>query len=160
VDQIDLNSMSVRELLRHYAHVIDALKDRKIVRSKNNPVGDYAEWLVTTSLGWELAEKSMSGYDAVDDAEVRYQIKARRLTPDNSSVQLGAIRKLDEKPFDFLIGIIFEQDFTVKYAAKIPCEEVGQFATYRPHVNAHIMQFRQKLLEHPSVVDITNQLRD
>ena len=45
-----------------------------------------------------------TGYDAVDAAGCRYQIKARRLTPQNKSRQLGVVRKLEQTEFDYLIA--------------------------------------------------------
>ena len=45
----DLPDLSVPELLAAHSSVIDELRRCGIVRSKNNPTGDYAEWLVSTS---------------------------------------------------------------------------------------------------------------
>lgn len=157
---IDLKSMSVRELLRHHSEVIEELRYRKVVRTKNNPVGDYAEWLVCKTFGWKLAGKSQQGYDAIDQENKTYQVKARRRTPDNKSVQLGTIRDLKNKPFDFLIGIIFEPDYTVCYAAQIPFLEVENLASYKQHVNGHVLHLRESVLQHQNVINITNQLGD
>ena len=33
------------ELLKCFADVLDELKERGVVRTRNNPVSDYAEWL-------------------------------------------------------------------------------------------------------------------
>ena len=96
----DLAKYSEKELLRLHASVIDELKRRKIVRTKNNPVGDYTEWLVSKTLRLELANNSVSGYDATDADGTRFQIKGRRVTSDSRSRQLGAIRNLDAKDFD------------------------------------------------------------
>ena len=82
--------MKVRSSVRRICMQCKIVKRRGVVRTKNNPVGDYAEWLVTTTFGLALAGKSSAGFDATDDDGTTYQIKARRVTPDNPSRQLGA----------------------------------------------------------------------
>src|SRR5947209_7395503 len=92
----DLTALTVPDLLGLYVSVLAELRRRKVVRTSNNPVGDYAEWLVADRLNLALTNNSNAGYDAVDVNGLRYQIKSRRLTPENPSTQLGAIRDLDK----------------------------------------------------------------
>lgn len=156
---VDLAARSTPELLRLHAAVIGALKDRGVVRTKNNPVGDYAEWLVANALDLELQSNSAAGYDATSADGVRYQIKARRVTPDNRSRQLSAIRKLDAKDFDRLIGVIFNADFEITDAYEIPHEVIAEYSRYRSHTNAHIVHLQGSLLTDPRVADIAARLR-
>ena len=150
-NEFDFSKHSEKEMLRFYASVIDELKRRKIVRTRNNPVGDYTEWLVSKTLGFELANNSVSGYDATDADGTRFQIKGRQVTPDNRSPQLSDIRKLDAKHFDYLIAVIFDGDFNVIEAVQIPHEIVGKYASYKKHVNAHILHVREDILTDPHV---------
>lgn len=46
-----LDAMSPLELLRLQSEVLDELMRRDIVRSRNNPTGDYGEWIVARKLG-------------------------------------------------------------------------------------------------------------
>jgi len=39
-------SLSTFEHLRCFGAILDELKQRGVVRTPNNPVSDYAEWLV------------------------------------------------------------------------------------------------------------------
>ncbi len=145
--QIDLSKLSETELLNLHADIIDELKSRDILRTKNNPVGDYAEWLVANALGLELAPNSSAGYDAKDKQNLRYQVKARRITPDNKSRQLSAIRNLKDKDFDFLVAIIFDQNYKILDAVMMPHEVIADYATYRSHTNAHVLHLRGPILE-------------
>lgn len=43
--KLDPTAFSTPELLRCFADILDELKQRGIVRTRNNPVADYAEWL-------------------------------------------------------------------------------------------------------------------
>ncbi|MGC2165235.1 MAG: hypothetical protein WA632_04390, partial [Gallionella sp.] len=117
-----------------------------------------AEWLISTKLELTLKANSARGFDATDSQGLRYQIKGRRVTPENNSTQLGVIRNLDGNDFDFLMAVIFDADWQVKYAAKIPHQTVHSFAIFRPHVNGHIMHLRPTVFENQNVEDISTQL--
>lgn len=160
VDARDLSSMTVSGLLSAHGAVLDELRKRGILRSKNNPTGDYAEWLVSTRLGLSLAYNSAKGFDATDAAGVRYQIKARRVTPDNPSTQLGALRNLGAREFDFLVAVVFDADWRVLRAAKIPHGVVEGLATFRSHTNGHVMHLRPSVLTVDGVEDLSAVLGD
>lgn len=134
--------------------MIGELKRRNVVRTKNNPLGDYTEWLVAKGLGLELAAKSAAGYDGIDSEGVKIQVKGRRVTPENKSRQLGAIRNLDDKDFDQLAAIIFNENYEILDALLIPHEVVAEYAKYRNHVNAHIMHLKGNILTDTRVKDI------
>ena len=156
--RLRLRSLIPLDLLRAYAAIVDELWTRRIVRTKNNPVADYAEWMVVEKLGLTLEGNSRSGYDAVGPDGTRYQIKSRRITRESKSAQLSAIRRLDEDPFDFVTAVIFEADFSIRYAAKIPREVIAELSRYTSHTNAHVFHFRDTVLEDPRVEDITHML--
>jgi hypothetical protein len=101
---------TVAQLLSDYASILDALRDREIVRSANNPLSDYAELLFCNAYGWKREGNSASGHDAIDTSGVRYQIKARRITPHNRSRQLSAIRNLDKRPSTFSPGFLLTRN--------------------------------------------------
>ena len=149
------------ELLQFHSAILAELKFRERIRTFNNPVADYAEWLVANRLGLTLKGNSNAGYDAEDSLKsIRYQIKCRHLTEDNNSVMLGAIRNLDKNSFDYLVAVLFNAEYEVQHVYKIPHEIIGTYAVYRKHVNAHILRLRGKILEDPLVEDITNLFRN
>jgi len=63
------------------------------------------------AFGWSQNRNSAAGHDAVDAAGVRYEIKARRLTPHSQSRQLSVIRNLKSKPFDQLAAVLVDENF-------------------------------------------------
>jgi len=152
-------SLTTSQLLQYYGQILEELRVRKIVRTSNSPVGDYAEWLITNQLGLTLVANSTSGHDAVDSSGVKFQIKGRRLTPRNQSRQLGAIRNLKNHDFDYLIAVLFNEHMEVEQVVKIPHEIIGKYARYRQHVNAHILVLRDDILSDPMVEDLTPQFR-
>ncbi len=91
-----------------------------MVRSSNNPVADYAEKIAVELMGLTRADKEERGYDALDSRGIKYEIKGRRITRHNNSRQLGVIRNLDEELFNYLIAVVFNEDFSVKEIWKVP----------------------------------------
>jgi len=134
------------------------LRRRELIRSSNNPVADYAEALVARGLGLSLGHRSVKGFDARDASGRRYEIKARRMTPENPSRQLSVIRNLDIDQFDFLVGVVFAEDFSVLRAAMVPRELVRAHASYKKHVNGWILHLRDAIWEVAGVKDVTPEL--
>jgi hypothetical protein len=137
---------------------MDELRGRGVLRSTNNPVADYAEYLVSRGLQLKLADKSTRGYDALDDQGHRYEIKSRRITPHNKSRQLSVIRGLEQQEFDFLAAVLFDQWFAVLAAWLIPFAVVRERAVYRKHVNGWVLHAPDSLREIPLVSDISRQV--
>jgi hypothetical protein len=155
----NLNSSSVEELLLLFADVLDELKKRGVTRSRNNPVADYAEWLVARKLDLYLEGKSNCGYDARSNDGERYQLKTRRLDKTNKSRLLGVIRNYEGNEFDYLVGILFNRDFKVVNAYKIPHECIKDHSRFSEHQNGHLLHLSGKILEDGRVEDITNKFR-
>jgi len=58
--------------------LLTELRRRNIVRSSNNPTGDYGEFVFATAFGWTLNGNSSADTDALDSDGIRHQIKCRR----------------------------------------------------------------------------------
>lgn len=155
---MDFSEHTESELLQIHAGVIDELIKRGVVRTRNNPIGDYTEWLVCDRLGLTLQPNSRASYDGVDSQGCRYQIKGRRSKLATGNVQLSVIRNLELKGFDFLIAVTYNSDYTIRFVAKIPHNIVSEIATYRTHVNGHVPIIRENVFDREGVVDVTNIL--
>ena len=102
--------------------------------------------------------ESTKGYDAIDREGLRYEIeKGRRPTAENHSRQLSMLRELDKKHFDFLVGILFYENFIVFKACVIPHEVVLQRAKYSKHPNAWL--FHLNIWQIAGVRDVTQELK-
>ncbi len=142
-----LNELNAEELLQLYNELMEELRERKLVRSSNNPVSDYAEKIVSEMLHLTLQKGSNKGYDAIDEkTKMRYQIKSRRFTKHNHSRQLGVIRNLDQHPFDCLIAVIFNENFEPKEIWQIPSEIISEHSKFSEHQNGHILILRGNIL--------------
>lgn len=154
---MDLIPLTVSELLRTHSNILEELRERGILRSANNPTGDYAEWLFCRAFGWEQAANSVKGYDATDAEGTRFQIKGRRLHQHNTSRQLSAIRDL--AGFDVLAGVLFNAEFGVARASLIPSSVVRDRSTFSKHTNSHRFLLRDDIWDASGVQDVTTDLR-
>jgi hypothetical protein len=142
-----------------YADVLDELRHRKVSRTANGPVGDYAEWLFSSAFGWKLEPNSAAGHDATDSENVRYQIKSRRVDRVAGSRQLGIIRRLTEDTFDVLGAVLFDRDMTVLRGALIPKALVTQRAAFVKHTNGWRFMLTDEIWSFFDVRDVTLELR-
>ena len=154
-----LSEMPDRALLRVYSDLMRELRRRGIITSSNNPVGDVAERLAAKVFALDLAQKSQKGLDGIDAAGTRYQVKGRRLTPDNPSTELSVIRGLDERHFDYLVAIYFNEDFDVHEAFKVEHDAVRRHTAFAAHINGHRFTMKRALRVDPGCVDVTDQVR-
>lgn len=154
-----LKDFSPKELLQITGKVLDELSVRQFVRTNNNPVSGYTEWLVSQRLGLTLCGNSEKGFDATDKSGVKYEIKARRVTPTNKSRQLSAIRDIEGEHFDFLIAVVYNKDFEVILALKIPRTIVVAKSSYVKSTNSFKLLAEDWLKDEPGVEDIALLLR-
>jgi hypothetical protein len=147
----NLKTMDERALLHLYADLMNELRDRELIRSSNNPVADYAEKIAVEILNLERVGKQEKGYDAIS-GHIKYQIKGRRITRHNKSRQLGVIRNLDDKLFDFVVAVIFNEDFSVKEIWKIPYRFIKDNSSYSEIQHGHIFIANSDLLSGSKVV--------
>ena len=47
------------------------------------------------------------------------------------SIPLSALRNLPKRPFDFLVAVIYESDFSIRHALRIPYEVVVEQSTFQ-----------------------------
>lgn len=140
-----LNGYAPKELLCLFGSILDELQSRGIVITSNNPVSGHTEWLVSSRLKLKLAGNSEKSFDATDDKGVRYEIKARPVTPNNKSRQLSAIRDIEGGHFDFPIAVVYSKDFDVILALKIPRSVVVSKYSYVKATNSYKLMAEDSL---------------
>ena len=158
--KVNLRTFTKIGLLQLYALILDELRRRGVIRSTNNPVADYTEHLVTTRLGLSLLRGSSPGFDATDKKGLRYQIKSRRLTSANRVANLGAIRNLQENPFDQLIAVVYQSDFKIFFAVQISLKLVKKHSKFQKHTNSWLLTVKESHLKIPGVVNLTKKLTE
>lgn len=157
-----MNETEIKGKLKDYAEILNSLYSAGIVRTYNNPVGDYAEWLVSEKLGLELQKNSKEGYDALDSTGLRYQIKSRWMHPgknkNEKNKQLNVIRNYDKKSFDYLVAVIFGENFEVEEAYLIPHAIIGEYFSWNKHQNGFLVTLTKDFVTNTKVEDIKEKL--
>lgn len=151
-----MKSKEVIANLKEYARILNELNEAGVVRTYNSPVGDYAEWLVAEKLKLTLESNSAKGHDALDEKSgIRYQVKSRWIHKGTKNKALNVIRNYDENQFDYLIIVLFKDDFSVEKVYKVPHDVIGKHFTYNKHQNGYVVRVTKKLENDPEVTDIT-----
>lgn len=96
--------LSVGELLQQYENVLDTLRDRGLIRTRNAPYGDLAEHCALDIYGGVLAANSTASYDLVTDDGLRVQVKYRQISEEaHRSVPFSPLRTLG---FDLCLFVL------------------------------------------------------
>lgn len=159
---MSIKGKSPIDLMNMYAEILKELNSRNVVRTYNSPVGDFAEWLVAEKLNFVLEHNSKKGYDAYDPKTgLRYQVKSRweRGKASTKSRELNVIRNYEDNQFDFLIVVIFDENFGVKAAYMLPHDTIESYARYNKHQNGYILIAKGAVLSDKDTKDITLQLQ-
>ena len=131
-----INGMTMKEkeqkalgLMHKYVSLKREMKTLGISRTEGEPTGDYAEWLVSTKLGLQIVgNKVQSGYDLIDPKSGKtYQVKARRIFL--SHQYKISLSKYDKYRFDYLIVVLFDENFEVRDAYQFPYKSITKFFT-------------------------------
>ena len=155
----DLSTVSDSGLFSLYRAILSELKHRGVIRTENAPVGDYAEYLVATALGGELAPNAEKSWDVLGESGEKLQVKARVVS---DPAKPGQLQLSPFRSFGFdsaVIVLLSATDYAVSRASKVPRCVVESSAIYRRHVNGKILFARPEIMGHPDATDLTATLR-
>jgi hypothetical protein len=143
---MNLAELSTGELLALSRAILAELRKRGVIRTGNAPAGDYAELLVRVATDGELAPNSQRSWDVRTPAGERLQVKARVVTNPVSAGerQLSVFRSWD---FDAAVIVLFDNEFRVWRAARLPVETLRDHARFVEHVRGHRIIARDELLD-------------
>jgi hypothetical protein len=155
----DLSAFSEPGLFSLYLSILRELKSRGVICTENAPVGDYAEYLVATALGGQLAPNSEKAWDVLASDGEKLQVKARVVADpaEPGQLQLSPFRSFS---FDSAVIVLLSAtDYAVSRASKVPRSVVECSASYRQHVNGKVLLARPEIMGHPDATDLTAALR-
>jgi hypothetical protein len=152
--EIDLRSLTVRDLLRLSARVVTELKTRGVVRSRNAPAGDLAEYLVFRAYQGELAAPSGKSWD-VQAGTHKLQVKCRLVDPDDRRSQTFSLFRSWE--FNACVFVVFDcYTYDIIRAVEIPMETVKNLARESSWVKAHRISVSQIIGSVKGARDVTD----
>ena len=153
---MNLGEMTVGELLSVSRAILAELRRRGVIRTGNAPAGDYAELLVQRATGGELAPNSQKSWDVLTSDGERLQIKARVVTDPRKrgERQLSVFRSWE---FDAAVVVLFDDEFRVWRAARLPLETFQAAAQFVERVSGYRVFATDDLLDRGE--DWTERLR-
>lgn len=156
-DLIDLERLTTRQLLRLYADILTELLRRGVVRSRNAPAGDLAEYLVANALGGELAPPSEKSWDVRVQGR-RVQVKVRLIVSgDKRSHHFSPFRSWD---FDTCVFVLLDaHTYEVTKAVEVPAAAVELLARETTWVKGHRVGTRADFATVAGAVDRTAELQ-
>jgi hypothetical protein len=156
---VDLSNMSTRELLALWAQSLRELRDREVVRTFNNPIGDIAEALVALHYGGERGSFSQASWDVRTPSGELLQVKALRRTGAKTRRNLSPVRS---DGYDAVIVVFFTEDLRVDEVIRVPKPVVNELFAWNDHIAGRIIVVTKRLLEHADVtkVDLSDEALD
>jgi hypothetical protein len=154
---MDLDGLTTRELLRLYADILTELLARGVVRSRNAPAGDLAEYLVAKAYGGVLGAPSEKSWDVLVGKR-RLQVKVRLIAAgDRKSHSYSPFRSWE---FDACVFVLLDaHTYDVTSAVEVPQAGVEGIARETKWVNGSRVGTRADLLGVPGAVDRTSEIR-
>jgi hypothetical protein len=153
VTNIDVGDLTVGELLATYARILSELRDRGLIRTKNAPVGDLAEYACVIAYGGELAKNSEKSFDLIAADGRSIQVKVRNVDTTTSPSQIfSSIRSF---AFDACVFILINQD-VVEAAFEWSPEDVHAHGKHRTHTNSTVVRVGQL---RSAGIDVTDKIR-
>lgn len=155
--EIDARSLTVRQLLRLNAQIITELNRRTILRSRNAPAGDLAEYLVAKAYQGVLAAPSVKSWDVLV-GERKLQVKCRLVDPgDRRSQSFSPFRSWEFGACIFIVLDCYTYD--IIRAVEIPVETVKALATEISWVSGHRINISQITVPVQGARDVTDLMR-
>lgn len=135
-----------RELLAAYESILAELRERKIVRTNDAPLGQWAEWLARDVLSGTLEPNSKKGFDLVTPEGRKIQVKARLVRDEKKRSErlLSVFRSFD---FDDCLVLLFDEKYEVRKAVLLSAKDVEAHARRSKHVNGHLLFATDAILQ-------------
>ena len=154
---IDVGSLTVRDLLRLSARIVTELNTRGVMRSRNAPVGDVAEYLVARAFHGSLAEPSVKSWD-VRAGNRNLQVKCRLV--DRESRRSESFSPFRSWEFDACVFLVLDcQTYDVFRAVEVPTAAVKAVARETPWVKGHRVSVSQIAVPIEGARDVTDLIR-
>lgn len=134
------------ELLAASESILAELHRRKLVRTNDAPLGQWAEGLAHRKLGGTLAPNSKKGFDLVTPDGRKVQVKARLVRDEKKRSErlLSVFRSFD---FDDCLVLLFNKKYEVRNAVLLSAKEVEAHARMSKHVNGHLLFATDAILQ-------------
>lgn len=157
---IEVENLSTTELLSLYSNILKQLKNRDVIRSKNL-LGDLGEYLAieyycnTSNLPkLQSAPIGTKNIDAISVRGERYTIKSTsgRLTGVFRDLNTPESNQKDEKKFEYVIIVIFNDDFELDKIIEINWNQFLHYKKWHSTVRAWNIPITKTLISNSKII--------
>lgn len=155
---------SPKKLLQTFEAIKIRLKDLNISSNSTDPVGQYAEYLVSKLYDAEKTKNGTAGCDLITHDNCKVEVKGR------VSRKEGYIPKtyindtnVTGEHFDYLVYVVFTTDYDIERAYGMTINTFKKVSEYVKHNNsAPKWKFKASLdlLEHEDIDNLTKYLAE
>jgi hypothetical protein len=128
-----IEGLPTAQLFSTYRSILRELRKRDVIRTTNAPTGDYAEFLVARLLGVKLAPNSEKSWDVRAQDGRTLQVKSR-VVPNPRAAGERQLSPFRSFGFDEVAIVLFDDDYRVWRAVRLPVTVAEEHSTYRSHV--------------------------
>ena len=156
----NLSQAAARDIFTLQGQLMAELRERGVLRTNNNPVADYSEWLVWKAIGSKpLEPNSAKSYDLETEEYGKVQVKARLVS---SPVKRGQLQcsPFRSKGFDYAALVLLSDiDYSVVSAVLLPLDAAEELWAWNNYVRGWRLHMNDKTMKHEQAHDITDLLR-
>jgi len=151
-----------QELLCGSLEIKKQLIDIGVASNLTDPVGNYAEYLVLQAFGGEKTGNGTAGCDLIDrngrKIEVKGRVKKHSTYKPKTYINDSNV---SNKKFDYLVYIVFDNDFNIEYAFGVTNNNFKKLADYVEHKNSPPkwkIKVKEEILKDKRIDDLTQKI--
>ena len=148
--------ISELELIQLHQDIVDELKRRSVMQRRINPIGSYVDWLVCKGLTLKQETKLSRDFDAVDRDGLRFKIVGKRTRSESIRIRFSDLRV---EPFDYLVVVVMNDNFELRFAAKLPLSDVSARSTNDERTKSYTFGLSENDVLLGIVEDVTKELK-
>ncbi|WDV44053.1 hypothetical protein PV797_10985 [Clostridiaceae bacterium M8S5] len=137
-NKINLSELTELELMILNRDIVKELNKRNVVKTRNKPIAGYARWLIKNTFGFKQTVNPNEKYDFLDKDNNKYLVRSRQIIG-NKNLPFGIIRNLDDRNFDYLITVVFDEDFNIMESYKISYEVLQNEVDFNSYQKGFIL---------------------
>jgi hypothetical protein len=157
---MEINKLNTLELINAYSQIINTLKERGVIRTKNL-IGDIGEYLAieyfnktSGKSNLQFAPAGTKNIDAISRNGDRYSIKS---TSSNLTGVFYGLEKPDSKKeniqkFEYLLIVQFKDNFSLQRIIQLDWTIFLNFKRWHKTMNAWNISVTKKLLEKSEII--------
>lgn len=157
---MEISSLGNTELIKLYSEILDTLKERGVIRTKNL-IGDIGEYLAidyfnktSGKSNLQYAPAGTKNIDAISRNGDRYSIKSTssNLTGVFYGLEKPNSKKKDSQKFEYLLIVQFKGNFKLKRIVELSWEKFIFYKKWHSTMNAWNISITKKLLVEANIL--------